>query len=92
MTHAVFDCFYCFQGSLFLYFVAKISNAFENVYVLVLILNAALNICYSFVTDCPQGICPQYIQRPTLSINSHNSRFLEATFTMTHLCASVFIM
>ena len=82
--------FISFEGAYFYIFVAKNSNAFENVYVLVLILNDTLNICYSFITDCPQGFCPQYIQRPTLSIKSHISPILgDNLYNDTPVCIGV---
>ena len=57
----------------------------------VLKLTAALNICSSFITDCPKGICPEYIEMSSKKINYHNFHILGgnlyiAGYTYDHKC------
>ena len=58
----------------------------------VLKLTAALNICSSFITDWPKGICPEYIEMSSKKKNITTFIFLEAIFTMTALFAWLVIM
>ena len=78
------DCSAIFGNFQIYLFVATNSNAFENVYVVVLILTSAFS--YSFITECIQGICPHFIQRPSLFIyNRLHTGNLSSLHTKTNI-------